>query len=84
MFDYYFTFRSITPAQRAQGVLQKMNMDAQLRRLPKYLSGRGCGYAVAVQAAHGANAARALRSFGVSYGAVYKISFDGAYEEVAL
>ena len=84
MFDYYFTFRSVTPAQRAQHVLQKMNISAQVRRLPKFLSNRGCGYAVVVGAAQGIAAANVLRANGVGYGAVYKIFFDGGFEETAL
>ena len=84
MFDYYFTFRSVTPAQRAQRVLQKTNIPAQLRRLPKFLSSRGCGYAVVADAAHGVAAARTLHAAGISYSAVYKVSFDGSYEETVL
>ena len=84
MFDYYFTFRSVTPAQRAQSILQKMGIISQVRRLPKFLSGHGCGYAVVADAARGVDAARVLRSAGISFGTTYKIYFDGNYEEVAL
>ena len=84
MFDYYFTFRSVTPAQRAQALLRELHIPSEVRRLPKFLSGRGCGYAVVVDTARGIPTARALQSAGVSYGTVYKISFDGSVEETRL
>src|SRR5699024_3056452 len=48
MYDYYFTFRSMTQAQRAVGVLQQAAIYAVLERTPRAISPQGCGYAVKV------------------------------------
>ena len=43
MFDYVFTFRSLTPAQSARSVLAVEGLPASLERAPKRLSAQGCG-----------------------------------------
>ena len=40
----YITFRSITPAQRGQRVLQKGGIEAALMRTPRRMEEKGCGY----------------------------------------
>lgn len=46
MFDCVITFRSVMPAQQAQRLLQRSGIRCALRRTPKHLGNRGCGYGV--------------------------------------
>lgn len=38
------TFRSITPAQKAQQILNRAGIRTGLQRTPKNMEQRGCGY----------------------------------------
>ena len=40
----FITFRSVTPAQRGQRVLQQAGIETVLLRTPKWMEERGCGY----------------------------------------
>ena len=84
MLDYYFTFRSVTFAQRAQRVLASADIASELRRAPKNMSVKGCGYALRIRAANAGRAAEVLKSGGVSYSAVYRMRPDGTAEAVQL
>lgn len=75
---YYFTFRSVTPAQRAQRDLEQAGIPAQLTRTPGPLAENGCGYALRVPVSRGAEAARALRGAGVQR---LWLRRGGSYEE---
>lgn len=54
------TFRSITPAQRAQRILRRNGVETALQRTPSALQERGCGYCLRVAAADTAQAERLL------------------------
>ena len=41
---YYITFRSVTLAQRGEGILRRKGIDCHLQRTPKYMAERGCSY----------------------------------------
>lgn len=42
------TFRSITPAQRAQRVLQQGGVKSSLQRTPRQMEQQGCGYCLQI------------------------------------
>ena len=84
MIDYYFTFRSITAAQRGERALLRYGIRGKLLRSPKFLSIKGCGYALKLRSRDGAAAAAAMSAEGVSYGSIYRIGPDGRGEEVLL
>ncbi|MBQ7254873.1 MAG: DUF3343 domain-containing protein [Oscillospiraceae bacterium] len=69
MFQYYFTFRSITGAQRGLRALEGAGVRGAMTRAPKFLSVRGCGYALKVRDPDAAAAA-------FSY---YRVPYEGAY-----
>ena len=48
MFEYYFTFRAVTPAQSARNVLHSGGVAAAIGRAPRQLSMQGCGYVLRV------------------------------------
>ena len=64
MNDYYFTFRSVTRAQRALRALTDARIPAELRRTPGPLAKNGCGYCLRVSPRWIAQAAEALRESG--------------------
>ena len=82
--DYFFTFRSITGAQRAMQALARNGLRASLLRSPKALSMKGCGYALKVRPDRAAAAAAAFRQYGVPVQAVYRSDALGRMEAAAL
>lgn len=80
-FDWLITFRSITYAQRGQQVLQGAGIDCRLRRTPKELSGRGCGYGLAIRGRDALAAAELLREKEVPFNKTFAQSADGRMEE---
>lgn len=77
----YITFRSVTFAQRGQGILNRAGIESTLQRTPRGLEERGCGYCLRVRAADAAEAIELLRQAQVNYGKLYAIGADGTAEE---
>ncbi len=84
MYEYYFTFQSMTRAQTAQAVLTRHGLFSALRRTPKVLTAQGCGYALRLAAADGPAAAALLRREGSQFGRCFRLYADGWMEEVGL
>lgn len=82
MYDYYFTFRSITGAQRAEKVLYGSGIRVKLLRSPKFLSIKGCGYALKVRGGEFVTVANLLHRAGVPYGSLYRVGPEGTGEEL--
>lgn len=61
----WITFRSITPAQRAQRVLHSGGVEAALRRTPRQFSKNGCGYGLFLPAEKTPRALQLLREAGI-------------------
>ena len=82
MYDYYFTFKSITGAQSGERLLVRNGVAVRLLRTPKHLSHNGCGYSLRVR---GRDLAAALNLFyrgNVPYTRVFRVGADGTAEEV--
>ena len=84
MFDYYFTFRSMTAAQQAAMYLNKNGLFASLLRAPKVLSEKGCGFSVRILLQNGSDAAMILRKAGIYYEKVFQMSASGVWTEAYL
>ena len=82
MNEYLITFRSVTAAQRAQALLRRHAIPAAVRRTPKALAQRGCGYSLAVGA--GEEATVLLRGHGAAFGSVFRLLPDGTAGEVVV
>lgn len=82
MFEYLFTFRSLTPAQSGRNVLADNGLWVRLERSPKGLSAQGCGYVLRVQASGGMRALALLREKGVAFSHMYRMFHTGRTEEV--
>ncbi len=65
MKGYYFSFRSVTAAQKALRTLTDAGIPASMGRTPGALAKNGCGYCLRVAERWGPGAARALRDSDV-------------------
>lgn len=77
------TFRSVTFAQRGERLLQKQGIPVTLRRTPRVLAGRGCGYCLYLRSREGLAAVELLRGQGIPFGKVYTLEENGKPEELA-
>lgn len=81
MKDYLITFRSVTYAQRGEQALSRKGIRCHLRRTPRWMEQRGCGYAVEAKLADITTGTRILAVEGIPYRKVYRMSDDGAVAE---
>ena len=65
------TFRSVTPAQRGENLLQKAGIRCSLQRTPRVLAEQGCGYSIRVNANQLPMAAEHLRRKGIVFQKTY-------------
>ena len=84
MFEYAFTFQSITAAQTGRSALDRRGIENWILRSPKSLSERGCGYLLKVRAPAGERAASILRAWRVPFVHVYCLYPDGTVGEAGL
>ncbi len=80
----FITFRSVTPAQRAEQLLKRSGFSCYLRRTPRWMERKGCGYGVQVPAMDVYSCANILKKAGISYQKVYAMGEDESAEEMAL
>lgn len=78
------TFRSITPAQRGEGVLRRAGMECSVQRTPKWMEDQGCGYSLRLRAHQAMPAVELLRSHEIPYRRVYLQRESGKVEEMTL
>ena len=84
MYEFYFTFRSVTQAQAALVTLTQAGLRSTLVRIPKKLTQIGCGYALKLSENNAYAAAAALRGEGLNFKRCFKAGPDGQMEEVYL
>lgn len=84
MYEYYFTFRSMTRAQLAVQRLNGRGIGAVLVRIPKSIAAMGCGYAVRVQKSDAYLTSAALHAAGIGFERVFGVNYDGEAKEVPL
>lgn len=75
------TFRSVTFAQKGERLLRNRGMDCVLRRTPKELSDRGCGYCLRIRGKDILTAVELLRENQLYHGKTYVLDRDGRPEE---
>ena len=73
----YITFRSITPAQRGQRLLQKYGIETLLQRTPRWMEERGCGYCLRLRQADTGRAEQILRKNDALFSKVYFAEAEG-------
>ena len=77
----FITFRSVTPAQRGQRILQQAGIEAALLRTPKWMEERGCGYCLRLRQEDTERALTLLRQGKLGFSKVYA-GTDGGAEEL--
>lgn len=83
MKTFFLTFRSITQAQRAERAFSKEGMVVTLRRTPRWMEERGCGYGVEVKCPELRAGLEVLRREKISFRKSYLLHGDGVVEELA-
>ena len=77
------TFRSVTPAQRAENLLRKEGIACTLQRTPRVLADQGCGYSIRLKYGYLHRARELLHQKGIAYRKAYTME-DGSPREVSL
>ena len=78
------TFRSVTPAQRAENILKKAGMECSIHRTPKWMEQQGCGYSLRVNFREVSAAVTRLRDEEIPFRKVYLLTSSGKPEEMHL
>ena len=78
------TFRSVTPAQRGEGLLRRARLDCSIQRTPRWMEEQGCGYSLRVKCEDVMGALELLRAHDVPFRKVYLRRENGKVEELAL
>ena len=77
----FITFRSVTFAQSGQRSLKRVGIDTVLRRTPKGLEQRGCGYCLQLRENLALQAVDQLRLEGIEFSKLYRFRENGTGEE---
>ncbi len=78
------TFRSVTPAQRGEGLLRRAGVDCSIQRTPKWMEAQGCGYSLRVKCRDLPAAVALLKEEQVPYRKLYERSENRTLAEVQL
>ena len=78
------TFRSVTPAQRAERVCGEKGIVCTLQRTPRWMQEQGCGYSLKLPFKNAYQAARLLGENEIAYRKIYLQKDSGKWEELTL
>ena len=78
------TFRSVTPAQRAEGLLRRAGLHCALQRTPRWMEEQGCGYSLRMNCQEITQALDLLRARDIPFRKAYLAREGGKMEELAL
>ena len=81
---YYITFRSVTWAQRGEKLLNENRYRCQLRRTPRWMEEKGCGYCLQMMLGDIRPPVQLLRGAGLPLRKVYVQEADGGMTEVVV
>lgn len=84
MYDCLITFRSVMPAQRAEGILQARKIGCAVRRTPKWMESQGCGYCLRLSCGRLPEAVALLEDSGIRYKKLYRHTGGDRMEEMRL
>ena len=80
----YITFRSVTPAQRAERLLKKEGISCSLRRTPRWMEEKGCGYSLQLPYPQLSTAVKLLQEQSIPYKRQYLRRENGNWEALQL
>ena len=78
------TFRSVTPAQRAEETLRRAGVGCRIQRTPKWMEEKGCGYSIRMDCKDIIMAVSLLRQENIQFRKVYAVGDNGSTEELYL
>lgn len=78
------TFRSVTPAQRGEGILRRAGIGCTMQRTPRFMEEKGCGYTLHLRSKDLSTALELLRRSQVPFRKVYQQRENGTFEEMPL
>ena len=78
------TFRSVTPAQRAEEILRRAGVECTVQRTPRWMEEKGCGYSVRMDCRDMMASAMLLRQAEIPFGKAYSLKNNGSPEELRL
>ena len=84
MKESLITFRSVTPAQRAETILKRAGIWCSLRRTPRQMEEQGCGYCLRLSDTQVNPAVELLQAKGVPFRKVYMQNENEKLEELRL
>lgn len=82
--SFFLTFRSITYAQRAELAFSREGIPCYMRRAPKWMEERGCGYGLEVKLSALKQGLDILRREKITFRKSYLLHPDGTVEEMSL
>ncbi len=82
MKSYFITFRSITYAQRGEQAFLRSGVKCHMRRTPRWMEERGCGYGVEVALAELGDGLKLLRQQGIPWRKTWLLKSGGEVEEI--
>ena len=82
MKTYYITFRSITYAQRGEKLLIRQGYRCQLRRTPRWMEEKGCGYCLQLTVGDIQTPVGLLKAAEIPWRKVYLQKDNGTMTEV--
>ena len=83
MKNYFITFRSITYAQRAEKTFLRNGISCHIRRTPRWMEERGCGYCLRLWTGEAKQVLHLLKQHQIPYRKVYIQGRDGQLEDWA-
>ena len=82
MKSYLITFRSVTYAQRGEQILAQGGNRTRLRRTPRWMEERGCGYGVEVVLGNLEEGLNLLRKQQIPWRKIWLMKPGGEMEEL--
>lgn len=79
---FLITFRSLTLAQRAERAMTGEGIACHVRRTPRWMEEKGCGYGVEARLSQLEQGVGVLREAGIPYRKTYLMHPEGTVEEL--
>ena len=79
---YLITFRSVTYAQRGERLLNRWGERCSLKRTPRWMEERGCGYCLQLRQRDVGASLILLQENGIPFSKIYRKEENGTVREV--
>lgn len=76
------SFRSVTPAQRGEGVLRRAGIECSVQRTPRWMEEQGCGYSLTIRCQDVQAGLSLLQNNGIPFRKAYLRRDNDTVEEI--